>query len=255
MPDPTAPIRALRNSHDRFVSIMGALDDQAVQGPSYDTDWTIADVASHLGSQAEIFALFLDAGLSHQNTPGSEQFGPIWDRWNSLPPRTQVTDSLTANEDFVTRVEGLAEPERSAFQLSIFGSDLDLSGLVTMRLGEHAVHTWDIAVALDSGAQIVASAVELLIDTLPATAARAGKSTADARTVTIETSAPRRRFALTTGPDVTLAGDSGTGPADLELPAEALVRLVYGRLDPEHTPATLAGAEMLVLLRQVFPGF
>jgi hypothetical protein len=47
-------------------------------------------------------------------------------------------------------------------------------------------------------------------------------------------------------------------PADarLELPAEALVRLAYGRLDPDHTPSTVtADGVDLDLLRQVFPGF
>jgi hypothetical protein len=44
------------------------------------------------------------------------------------------------------------------------------------------------------------------------------------------------------------------GP-DLELPADALIRLVFGRLDPDHSPATAAEAPYLDELRQVFPGF
>ncbi len=42
---------------------------------------------------------------------------------------------------------------------------------------------------------------------------------------------------------------------DLELPADALIRLVAGRLDPDHTPAGIVGASHLDELRQVFPGF
>jgi hypothetical protein len=38
------------------------------------------------------------------------------------------------------------------------------------------------------------------------------------------------------------------------LPAESFVRLVYGRLDPEHTPATV-DAEAVASLRLLFPGF
>jgi hypothetical protein len=49
-----------------------------------------------------------------------------------------------------------------------------------------------------------------------------------------------------------LAG-SEAGPADSELPAEAFVRLVYGRLAPEHTPPGEHGAALDVL-RRVFPG-
>jgi hypothetical protein len=40
---------------------------------------------------------------------------------------------------------------------------------------------------------------------------------------------------------------------DLEIPAEAFIRLVYGRLDPGHTPTT-GGPADLGELRKVFPG-
>ena len=38
------------------------------------------------------------------------------------------------------------------------------------------------------------------------------------------------------------------------LPAEALVRPVYGRLDPDHTPGGVDDPR-LATLRRVFPGF
>jgi hypothetical protein len=40
----------------------------------------------------------------------------------------------------------------------------------------------------------------------------------------------------------------------LELPAESFCRLVYGRLDADHSPAVPANGEVLALLRRVFPG-
>jgi MDMPI C-terminal domain len=40
------------------------------------------------------------------------------------------------------------------------------------------------------------------------------------------------------------------------MPAEALLRLAYGRLDPEHTPAEVSGdPDVLDKLRKIFPGF
>ena len=46
-----------------------------------------------------------------------------------------------------------------------------------------------------------------------------------------------------------------TAAAALALPTEAFVRLVYGRLDPDHTPASVAADGVdLDLLRTVFPG-
>jgi len=50
-----------------------------------------------------------------------------------------------------------------------------------------------------------------------------------------------------------IAGEGGPDP-DLVLPAEAFCRLVYGRLDPEHTPAFTGDASLLDTLRAVFLG-
>ncbi len=254
MSDHAVWIRALRQSHDRFSSLVSSLDDDAVQGPSYDNEWSIAQVASHLGSQAEIFGSFLDAGLSGGTAPGIEEFRPVWSRWDALTPGQQVTASVRSNEEFVSRLEGLPDADRSRFTLFAFGLDLDLSAMATLRLGEHAVHTWDVAVALDPAAVIEPAAVEMLVDAMPNMAKRVGKPVGEPRTLVIETSAPRRDFTLTTGPD-SVELTPTTDPADLRLPAEALVRLVYGRLDPEHTPAELAGNPDIAALRQVFPGF
>jgi uncharacterized protein (TIGR03083 family) len=255
MPDARIWISALRNSHDRFAAAVQPLDDASLQGPSYDSEWSIAQVASHLGSQAEIFGMFLEAGLAGQPAPGNEQFPPVWDRWNGRPPAQQVADSLAANEKLVTRLEQLPDAERTAFALNMFGMDLDLSGLAAMRLSEHALHTWDVAVALDPGAVVPADAVELLVDGLPQTAARVGKAADGAQAVVIETAAPERSFVLTTGPDVALDPAVASEPAELHLPAEALIRLVYGRLDPDHTPPAVKDSGVLARLRRVFPGF
>lgn len=259
MPDPSSWIAAVRASHDRFAALVAPLGDEEVTGRSYDTDWSIADVASHLGSQAEIFGLFLESGLTGDPAPGGEAFGPIWDRWNALAPATQVADSVHADEAFVSRLEGLDDAERRAFSTALLGSEQDLAGLVAVRLGEHAMHVWDIAVALDPAATMAADAVTLLIDTAPAAAARAGRGVAEIGPLVITTSDPSRRYRLTVRSDVVLApaddasaGDD-TAAAAVELPAEALLRLVAGRLDAAHTPAGADEAQ-LALLRPVFPG-
>jgi hypothetical protein len=137
----------------------------------------------------------------------------------------------------------------------MFGTDQDLAGLAALRLGEHAVHTWDIAVALDPAATVSADAVELLIDRLPQTAARSGKALEGIDQLTIETTAPDRTFLLTVNPDVSLEPTDNAAAADaLTLPAEAFLRLGYGRLDQDHTPAEVSDPR-LPALRKVFPGF
>jgi hypothetical protein len=125
-----------------------------------------------------------------------------------------------------------------------------------MRLGEHAVHTWDVAVALDDAALVAPDAVDLLVDTLGQLVARTGKPTDAVNYVTIRTTEPEREFALDVGDSVSLAAatDHAAG-AELRLPAEALLRLVYGRLDPAHSSRVETTGVDLAVLRGVFPGF
>jgi hypothetical protein len=53
----------------------------------------------------------------------------------------------------------------------------------------------------------------------------------------------------------TTVAPAASADADhLRLPAEAFLRLVYGRLDPEHTPAGVTENAHLDVLRPVFPG-
>ena len=104
---PAPWIDALRRSHDRLRALAEPLTADHLEQRSYDQDWSIAQVLSHLGSQAEVFGLWLDAGLSGQDPPGREAFPPIWDAWNSRRPRAQAADSLQANEALIERLESL----------------------------------------------------------------------------------------------------------------------------------------------------
>ena len=129
-----------------------------------------------------------------------------------------------------------------------------------MRLSEHAVHTWDVLVALDPAATLAPDAVALLIDTLEQVAARSAKPDGQQRTVRVSTTDPERQFILATGEEVTLTpsdGDAtpGLGVSELGLPAEALIRLVYGRLDEAHTQSAETAGVELDELRQIFRGF
>jgi uncharacterized protein (TIGR03083 family) len=257
MPEPALALAAVRTSHDRLRSLVSGLTPDQVTAPSYASEWTLAQVLSHVGSQAELFSLLLDAGLAGTPPPGRETMLPIWQRWDALPPEVQVSESLDANERLVRRLETVEPSQVAAFRVSVMGRELDFSGLLTARLAEHAVHTWDVAVALDPAAVLALDAAALLVDYLPEMAARVGKPAARPATLAVSTSRPERRFTLSAG-GVRLeprtdpvAGDS------LRLPAEALVRLVYGRLDPAHTPPLQLDSPTVTLddLRSVFPGF
>jgi hypothetical protein len=95
----------------------------------------------------------------------------------------------------------------------------------------------------------------VIIDNLGMIGRFAAKPTGDEREIRVRTRDPIRHFTvrLTSDSAQLLEGDAGVEP-DLELPAESFCRLVYGRLDPDHSPAVPANGEVLGLLRRIFPG-
>lgn len=258
--DPARWIDVLAGSHDRICDLVGELDAAGLRRPSYCADWTIAQVLSHLGSGAEIFKAMLDAVVAGEPTPGRETMPAIWDRWNGLSPEEQAEEFLSTDGQLVETLENLGD-RLDDLTFTFFGSmQLDAVGVLGMRLSEHAVHTWDVAVSLDPSAVVDPDAVALLVDRLPQMAGRLGKADGAAGpigSVTVATTAPERHFTLTVGPEVVLAPD-GTGGDEgplLRLPAEAFLRLVYGRLDPAHTALDPAATAVVEELRPVFPGF
>jgi len=253
-------ISALRHSHDRLRASVEPLGPDQLAQRSYPSEWTIAQVLSHLGSQAEIFGLMLEAGLAGQEPPGREEFLPIWDTWNAKDPQAQATDALRADQVTLERLESMDAGERDRLHLKLFGMDIDTAGFARMRVSEHAVHTWDVLVALDPAATLAPDAVALLIDTVTQVAGRSAKPDGQQRKVRVSTTDPERQFILETGEKVTLAPSNSEatpqpGVAELRLPAEALIRLVYGRLDEAHTPPAETTGVELDELRQIFPGF
>jgi uncharacterized protein (TIGR03083 family) len=248
-------ITALRHSHERLASLVKPLSPDDLTGRSYDSEWTVAQVLSHLGSGAEIAQLTLAAALSG-STVDREAFQPIWDVWNAKSPQEQAADCLAADEAHVGRLEGLADAELDRIRYQFFGMDLDAPGLVRLRLSEHALHTWDIAVALDPAAAVAPDAVALLLGYLPMFAQWAGGPVGE--TFRLRLRGESADFLLAVAESVSLAPwpGSGTEAAEVGLPDEALVRLVYGRLDPGHTPAAVTGDPADVArARAVFPGF
>ncbi len=253
--DPAPWMRAWRTSLDILTAMVEPLDVEELEQPSYDSGWSIARVLSHIGSQTETFGLLLDAGLSGGDPPGQEDFAPIWERWNARSPQAQATDALVADRALLGRFESLDDGQRERYHLETWGMVLDLAGLLSLRVGELAVHTWDVVVALDPSATVAPDSVELLVGTLHRVAGRA-KPDGTKRRLHVVTTGPERQFTLETGDEVKLVDfEPDDYDAELQLPAEAFLRLVYGRLDSAHTPPVGARGVDLDELRAVFPGF
>jgi uncharacterized protein (TIGR03083 family) len=248
------PVTALGASVDRLRGLCRDLDDSQLEARSYCRDWTIADVLSHLGSGAVIMRRSLEDTLAGRDTP--DDFAPaVWDEWNAKTARAKGDDALATDAGLLQVIEVVGEAERARASFPIGPLSVDFDGFVALRVNEHAFHTWDIEVVFDDDARLPDSATGVVVDNLELITRFTGRPTGDDRTIAIHTTDPERRLALRLTPDAVVLSAGGGGPEpDVELPAEAFCRLVYGRLDPGHTPAFTGDAALLNELRAVFPG-
>jgi uncharacterized protein (TIGR03083 family) len=253
MRDPTA---ALESSVQHLRQLVGGLDEARLESQAYPTEWSIADVLSHIGSGGVIMQRRIEDARADRATPDDFATG-VWDTWNAKPPAAKAADALAVDRDLLDQLSALTSEERENVRLAFGPLTLTFADAIGLRLNEHALHTWDVEVVLDPAAVVPAGAVEQIVDNLDLIARFTGKPTGTARPIVVHTTDPDRDFAITLAADaVTFESGAGTGNghADLTLPAEAFVRLVYGRLDPDHAPAVDGDPDALNELRSVFPG-
>ena len=258
--DPRRWTEALRNSHDALVDLVTRLGPEQLNAGSYCRGWDIAQVLSHLGSSAEIGLLGLERALVDAAPLEREVFPAIWDRWNALSPLDKATEMVVWDRRFVSVLQGVDDLTLNSLHVALFGRNLNCAAIVALRLGEHALHSWDVAVAFNPVAEVLPTSVELLIDRVPFIAGRLGKAekASGKEQIEIRTFRPQRRFFLSVFERVALSDSvEGEPEGTLELPSAAMLRLVYGRLDPRHTPpgVHVEGRADLDELRQIFSGF
>ncbi len=226
----------LRASVARLRRIVEPLDDATIEQPAYPSEWSVPQVLSHLGSGAQIMRRRLDDTVGGRETP--ESFAPsVWDEWNARSPRAQVDDALAADAALLARLEAVATSGADELEFQLGPLTMGFATFVGMRLNEHTMHTWDVEVVFDREAPLPADAVPFVVDHLDLIARYTARPTGGDRVVRVETTDPARRFVVELTGDAVTYSIGADGPADLALPAEAWARLLYGRLDADHTPA------------------
>jgi uncharacterized protein (TIGR03083 family) len=252
MPNPT---EALKSSTEHLRDIVESLDSEQLRAPAYPTEWTIADVLSHLGSGAVIFVRSVDDALNDTPTPGDFSRS-VWSEWDAKSPDDQASGVLVADHALVARIDELSAADRGKIKITLGPFALDFDQYLGLRLNEHVLHTWDVEVVLDSNTVLPSDAVDALLANLGMIASFAAKPTGAEGTYVLKTFDPVKTYTVSLSADsVKTVEGTSDAPVNVELPAEAFIRLVCGRLDPDHTPSSVTGAEHLVVLRQAFPGF
>src|SRR5262249_3532364 len=183
----------------------------------------------------------------------------IWDVWDAKTPQQQAADCLAADDTHIKRFEGLTDAELAGLSYDFMGLKLDGAGLVRLRLSEHAVHTWDVAVVVDPEAVVAPSAVAPLVPQLAFLAERTALRCGGPLRVGLGATPPEGDALLDVSDKVPLVPGPGGGTevdGEIAPPTEGLLRLSYGRHDPGHPPPVrISGAaDLLDRTRAVFPG-
>jgi uncharacterized protein (TIGR03083 family) len=249
-------LEVLRASVTRLSSIVEGFDAEHLRRRAYPSEWTVADVLSHLGSGAQIMQGRLEAGVGGPAF-SDDMAQPIWDEWNAKSPDAKAADGLAADRALLERFDAVIDTAGDT-QFTFGPLTVDLEGLIDLRLNEHVLHTWDVEVVLDPNATVPASAAAVVVDNLDLMVRFTAKPTGTVRDLHVHTVDPARDFKLSLGADSVALDPYATNvanpvAADLELAADALIRIVYGRFDADHaTP--VRGDIDVDELRRVFPG-
>jgi uncharacterized protein (TIGR03083 family) len=256
-------IAALRATHDDLAARVAGFSAADLAATSGSAEWHVAQVLSHLGSGAEIAHAVLTAGLAGEPIPDNEFNQRVWDRWNQLDRQAQATGFVESNERLVSTLEELpAETRENAAFTWFLPFPVGIEIFAGMRLSELAQHAWDVRVAFDPADAIPDDVAGTMLDVITGPVSFmvgfVGRGDEQAPTaLEVRTTGPERRLGLTLGPQVAVGPAPDAADGTLTAPAEAVVRLIGGRLRPEHTPdgIELTGPVSLEQLRQTFPGF
>lgn len=174
----------MRSSVGRLRALAEPLTDDDLTTGAYPSEWSIADVLSHLGSSAVISQRRLEDALAGQDTP-QEHAPSVWEEWNAKTPTHQRREALGADADLLARLDAVPTPERERFAFQIGPMTLGFADFVAMRLNEHAFHTWDIEVLRDPSATLPPQAAAVVIDNLELVARFTARPTGDTRTIAV----------------------------------------------------------------------
>ena len=254
-------ITALRSTHDDLAAIVPSLSDDQLSGPSGASDWTVAQVLSHLGSGAEIGHASYRAALDGTAAPEQDFNEGVWARWNALGPLDQASGFLEHDATLLRTLEGLTPEQREHLEIKLgfLPAPLPLATVAGMRLNEVAQHSWDVRVALDPAATLDAESADVLLEHftggmgfLLGFIGKADRVSEPARVQVEGTD-----VVIRIDDQVSLSTPATGATAAFRGEPEAAVRLLSGRLTAPYTPdgVDVTGNLTLDDLRRVFPGY
>jgi uncharacterized protein (TIGR03083 family) len=252
-------IVALGDHHDALAEVVPNLTDAQLTGPSGASEWTVAQVLSHLGSGSEIALASFQSNVNGGPAPEPDFNQSVWDRWNAMSPQDQASGFLEHDERLVEALDALTPEQRESLQVKLpfLPEPVPVSTVVGMRLNEVALHSWDVRVALDPTATLDEEAAAIMAEQLSGGMSFMLGFIGKADQLAEPTIVDALGYGLSISDTVSLTTSADDATATFAGPIESLVRLIGGRLTPAHTPDTVRvlGDVDLDDLRRVFPGY
>ncbi|HWC24656.1 MAG TPA: maleylpyruvate isomerase family mycothiol-dependent enzyme [Flexivirga sp.] len=254
-------IEALRQEHDALVDVAHDLTDDRLSGPSGASEWSVAQVFSHLGSGGEITLASLNAALGEGEAPDGDFNRAVWARWDAMAPAEQRAGFLEHDRRLVEKLESLTpeQVESLTMPIGFLPAPATAATFAGLRLNEVANHSWDVRVAIDSAAGLREASATALFEQLSGDlgvlVGFAGKAESIDERVVLAVGDTGYSVVIDDG--VSLQSEVDGATATFAGAPEAALRLIFGRLGSAYTPddVTVTGNVTLDQLREVFPGF
>ena len=257
--------RLMRVEYDRLLGYLAALEPEGWEEQSACVEWPVRQVVSHIGSQPLIFGAMLEASLRGAELMTDEQCRAIWDRFDGLGAEELLRELRRSNEALFRLIASLTDEQLGA-TMSSFAGPAPVATYLAARLNELVIHAWDIVWARDKAATLTPDAVQDLVGLNLTPTRLAGLVKPDRserlvdKMVEFHLRNPERFTTLRLAQDNVEAVSDEAAEPDLraELPAEAFVRLLWGRYDV--AAGVLSGElildqpELAQPLQALFPG-
>ncbi|GAA2746316.1 maleylpyruvate isomerase family mycothiol-dependent enzyme [Terrabacter aerolatus] len=249
-------VAALHSNHHTLATLAPTLSAEDLAAPSGASEWSVADVLSHVGSGAEIGRKPIARAAGEHVEPEDNQ--AIWARWDASAPTDQAAQFVRHDAAYLDTVDGLSPEQRDRLMIDLgfLPEPVPLLVALGMRLNEVANHAWDVRAGLEEAATVDPESAELLITLFqePLAFLLGFSAKADLLQQEVRLTIPGGALVIADGVSVLDSVDRPT--AAFEGPAEAVVRLLSGRLGPEHSAGVkVTGNVTLDELRAVFPGY
>jgi uncharacterized protein (TIGR03083 family) len=250
-------VSALGAAYERLALLVNALGPDDLSLPSYEKGQTIAQMLAHLGTGAATGLAAIEAAASGRPPPRPGELEAIRDVWARRAPEHLASEMLAINKQYIQFLENMADDELAAFRMFLYIRNVDIISVLRPRLGELAIHAWDIQTMSEPAVLVDAEAVDFLVRDLAALPPWFGKPQGRTFRVQVTSENPECHYVIGVSQRVTVMSGKSAGDVDghLTMPAEALVRLVFARLDPERTPEVkMVGKVALDDVRAIFSG-